>query len=1357
LDVLIAPESPNESSHLTNRPQAIFYRLFRPEYLQLRKRAGLPPLSADALSNWGREGCEMHNPAVQSATIHLLQQVIPSLARDLDSRSVSALRVPVSEAVHRRGVNIRHIGLLRSYIRVNMEAKETLLIEVVSRALKNLLRQRLRHAMRSFARRSNNPNIGMEGFVGGGAGVASPSEYLIRLDVVDFLNLVSGSSPKSPDFWHILVRDAISERFGEIALSPIERSALFRHVRPVLFPVMQHTLLMLGIQVTVTCRAECEKDPHRFTFTTADLLPSGVKVKYLSLLEYAKAKVLAQQAYRTYASPAPHHALSDSLSIDSRIPSISILASGQSSIGTAPYLLSTPSAPPSPLAATSSSPSTTALVRLPSTPLSKYRGQSLNSRTALRLLSLSTTSYDNALRSNPLDESASRGAVIAQANTREILQDHTGADLLLISRVQHYSAQLMSALISSTIPSLISANLAPPPMPMGQGSGGRPPILLSAMLPPNALRLTSAPAPRMTAAPPPPIHSAVFAMESKGDALAAALSSPTSTSYDEPAPTSSITSGKAATDNEEGFTRLDLVHPFLKESVRLWRNRYESGLYSYLSGATSAEALLTVKTVLDFQWQAGHQRKRELAFEKRRRALATSTPSPPLMVRTTSFKDDNDAIARLLNDEKEMKRLATSSSTPRTTVGVSDEPAETSGLSTGETSMGVGDDELELCLSMDDLLARRAPIIIRACILLLQMHRSVTQRRPSTTNLHALLAHAPSITPMDQARAVAAATITSMSSSASPTPVISSGLVLHSPAKQQRQLPSVVSMGPGPSPSKRPSTPTSSSQSLSGTLESKAINTTTIAVTPPPPAKQTTPSSIKPIAGMIISGRGPTTAADDKLKSSIRALPLSEAAKKEAAATLVAVSAATTRPIIGSSTSAIISAAGKRAPTPSLTTPSVMSTSSSQSSTTTNGHQRRPSGNDTEMKGPTDESGTGEWNVDDIVASKGSALKACVRVMNSGAFDLKYWDEENHSRISNNSGTSTGSATTTPIIKPTPVPLISSSMDPMRLVPSVLTREASDVTSSSGISAGLPSLTPGQMAMQLIATQSRTQLTRVLYELGIHLPPDPSPSLIPAPTSSLMIPPSGGGTSTPTSSRSRSGSRDSPLPITVSSSTALLTSAMSKLETVHEVKLPSPELESERARLCRRAMGRAVELGDGDVVGVLHALGIDINLPVNAQGLVSAHRKRTIFLLVTSQTCCLLYFAQTPLMVAASLGHEDVLEVLLQSGAIVDLIDPSKKQTALMWACQYGREGAVAILLRHAASHSLKNKTNQTCLMLGSDCGHSGVVRLLLNANTNVDAQDSKGRVCDGLLTPFIVAIHTLIGLYVITECINGM
>jgi hypothetical protein len=87
------PESPSQCRHL---PQdkcgvPILYRLLRPEYLQHVKHEGLSPLSADALSNWGKANADIHNKRVEDASKHLCNEVIPNLAKELDAESRYAL------------------------------------------------------------------------------------------------------------------------------------------------------------------------------------------------------------------------------------------------------------------------------------------------------------------------------------------------------------------------------------------------------------------------------------------------------------------------------------------------------------------------------------------------------------------------------------------------------------------------------------------------------------------------------------------------------------------------------------------------------------------------------------------------------------------------------------------------------------------------------------------------------------------------------------------------------------------------------------------------------------------------------------------------------------------------------------------------------------------------------------------------------------------------------------------------------------------------------------------------------------------------------------------------------------------
>jgi hypothetical protein len=162
----LPPEDGRVASHLIPDPQSPFYRILRPEFLRAWKASGGAPLSPDALSRWGLEDSLIHNQAVNDATKRLIHVIIPDLATLLDSGTHSGslvrgedvkakehqrddttalvLREPISEELHRRGINCRHIGLLRSLITRNASARATLLVEVVSRTLKNLLRAAMR-------------------------------------------------------------------------------------------------------------------------------------------------------------------------------------------------------------------------------------------------------------------------------------------------------------------------------------------------------------------------------------------------------------------------------------------------------------------------------------------------------------------------------------------------------------------------------------------------------------------------------------------------------------------------------------------------------------------------------------------------------------------------------------------------------------------------------------------------------------------------------------------------------------------------------------------------------------------------------------------------------------------------------------------------------------------------------------------------------------------------------------------------------------------------------------------------------------------------------------------------------------
>ena len=59
--------------------------------------------------------------------------------------------------------------------------------------------------------------------------------------------------------------------------------------------------------------------------------------------------------------------------------------------------------------------------------------------------------------------------------------------------------------------------------------------------------------------------------------------------------------------------------------------------------------------------------------------------------------------------------------------------------------------------------------------------------------------------------------------------------------------------------------------------------------------------------------------------------------------------------------------------------------------------------------------------------------------------------------------------------------------------------------------------------------------------------------------------------------------------------------------------------------------------------------------------------------------------AWTPLIVAASYGHDAVADALLQNGAAPDRTDPRQGQTPLIWAAQNARPRVVTLLLKTGA------------------------------------------------------------------------
>eukprot|EP01105_Mastigella_eilhardi_P018365 TRINITY_DN4240_c0_g1_i8.p1 TRINITY_DN4240_c0_g1~~TRINITY_DN4240_c0_g1_i8.p1 ORF type:complete len:943 (-),score=202.12 TRINITY_DN4240_c0_g1_i8:2539-5286(-) len=135
---------PPTSDHDVRR--SYLFKHFRPEFVRSYKK----PLSSDAFSKFDGEA-DVNNAEVAEATEYLFQKLIPQFSTWLENNFTN-LNLPrqFAELLHRYGVNIRYSGLVLEHVDTNNAELRSLLIhEMLARVAKNMLREKLRHTMRT--------------------------------------------------------------------------------------------------------------------------------------------------------------------------------------------------------------------------------------------------------------------------------------------------------------------------------------------------------------------------------------------------------------------------------------------------------------------------------------------------------------------------------------------------------------------------------------------------------------------------------------------------------------------------------------------------------------------------------------------------------------------------------------------------------------------------------------------------------------------------------------------------------------------------------------------------------------------------------------------------------------------------------------------------------------------------------------------------------------------------------------------------------------------------------------------------------------------------------------------------------
>jgi ankyrin repeat protein len=101
---------------------------------------------------------------------------------------------------------------------------------------------------------------------------------------------------------------------------------------------------------------------------------------------------------------------------------------------------------------------------------------------------------------------------------------------------------------------------------------------------------------------------------------------------------------------------------------------------------------------------------------------------------------------------------------------------------------------------------------------------------------------------------------------------------------------------------------------------------------------------------------------------------------------------------------------------------------------------------------------------------------------------------------------------------------------------------------------------------------------------------------------------------------------------------------------------------------------------------------------------------------------------RTPLMFAADLGWDQIVTLLIDSGAVVDMRDKNYP-TAISLAVKRGHLATVRRLLEANAAYNTKDKTGATMVILAAKQGHLPILRLFVDSyNLGPNDRDRNGR-----------------------------
>ncbi|CAG9811097.1 unnamed protein product [Chironomus riparius] len=142
---------------------------------------------------------------------------------------------------------------------------------------------------------------------------------------------------------------------------------------------------------------------------------------------------------------------------------------------------------------------------------------------------------------------------------------------------------------------------------------------------------------------------------------------------------------------------------------------------------------------------------------------------------------------------------------------------------------------------------------------------------------------------------------------------------------------------------------------------------------------------------------------------------------------------------------------------------------------------------------------------------------------------------------------------------------------------------------------------------------------------------------------------------------------------------------------------------------------KAVQYGACERVSELIEAGLDVNQPDN-------------------DTVYLLHWA-------AINNRREIIKLLIEKGAIVNVVGGDLQSTPLHWAVRQGHLAATVLLMKNGADPNLLDAEGSGCIHLASQFGHTAVVAYLIAKNVYLDIYDSSG------MTPLMWSAWKMISL----------